>query len=146
MEGEWRKLWTFDLICKSVGWDWGASGIVLIIKNQQGRHSPTFTAEIPELISQCSIEMGLGACKSYFCGIHHFRFWYKLGLSQDIGGDWVKQQICELNPKFAFTNPHVQVTSFDQINDSLTQINTLKNAERLKLLNLKQYARTNYAL
>ena len=30
-----EKLWTFDLICKSVGWVWAASGIVLIIKNQQ---------------------------------------------------------------------------------------------------------------
>lgn len=36
---KWRenggKLWTFDLICKSVGWVWEALGIVLIIKNQQ---------------------------------------------------------------------------------------------------------------
>lgn len=35
---KWRQnggtLWTFDLICKSVGWVWGASGIVLIIMNQ----------------------------------------------------------------------------------------------------------------
>lgn len=33
-EGEWRKLWTFDLICKSVGWVWGAPGSVLTNKQE----------------------------------------------------------------------------------------------------------------
>ena len=46
-----EKLWTFDLICKSVGWVWAASGIVLIIKNQQQEKKKEKKKEL----AQCSI-------------------------------------------------------------------------------------------
>lgn len=67
-----KKLWTFDLICKSVGWVCAASGIVLIIKNQQQEKKRGGNL-LAALLERTHVLF-----KSDYCSIWLFRFGFSV--------------------------------------------------------------------